>query len=110
MITAGIAVLLIFIRTDPPCLQGRVSGKSSQLGVLHGEELYGEMLLRDFSGLLAVGAASLQPLSPGGGDTLKGGKKTCGKGWMGGFPQHSWLFALVPAWCGASREPCGKET
>lgn len=46
-------------------------------------------------------------------DTCSRGGRTCGKGWMSGvsqFPQPSWLLALVPAWCGASREPCRKET
>lgn len=73
VITAGITVLLIFILADPPCLQGRVSGKSSQLGVLRGEELHEEMLPRDFSNLLAGGAASSSPCPPRG-HMLKGSK------------------------------------
>lgn len=60
MITAGITVLLVFVLVDPPCLQGRVSGKNSQLGVLPWEESDGGMLLRDFSSLLS-GLCSLQP-------------------------------------------------
>lgn len=60
MITAGIPVLLIFVLVDPPCLQGRVLGKNSQLGVLPWEESDGGMLLRDFSSLLGA----LQPPAP----------------------------------------------
>lgn len=104
MLTTGIPVLLIFVLVEAPCLQGGVSGKSSQLGVLPREESDGGMLLRDFSSLL-LELCSHQPDVPKGRENLRKRMDKRSESVPAAFSDSS----LGPCAVWSITRPCGKE-